>query len=779
MYSLNELDFNLVKDIYKNYIITNYAKNYVDNFNVNNLDYDTIIRFNNETKEAFDSIIKLGNIDINLKDNLFDILKRLSLQSTLNIEEIISILDLIDTSSSIKRYEKNLKNLLNIEYLKDYFNNISNLDDLKNQINYQVTKDGKILDNASRELFIIRKSLQSLSNRLHTKLNELLSLKSKMLSEPLIVLRDERYCLPFKIEYKNQIKGVIHDTSSSNTTVYIEPEETLQLSNEIENFKAKEKKEIDNILKGLSLLINAKNDILNINLNNIIRLDIIYAKALMGKENNYNFFKINNENKFNLIKVKHPLIDKDKCVPLNISIGKNYDSIIITGPNTGGKTVTLKTTGLIHIMGYLGLMLPLDESSCLGYFENILADIGDKQSIIQNLSTFSSHMKNIKNIIDIANDKSLILLDELGSGTDPKEGASLGIAIIKNLREKGSNLIVTTHYADLKNYAYQEEKISNASVEFDLDTLSPTYKLLMGISGKSNAIDISKKLGIQDEIINSALEIFNSGKSDNDHLISNLENEMNDYNSKKYELEQLLNKAKEEEKKLKEERISLSNKSDQILARARHDADEIVKQAKAKSQELINEIKNMSDRNFKENELAELKYKVRSLDDNTNIEAGEGLNVGDFVKIVKYEKYGTITKYNKNKGLYSVRFGSLEMDFKRSELRLSAKPEKKPEIAKKRNITYNGYISTSDISSSLDLRGKRYEEVKELCDNYLDRASIKGYDEVSLIHGFGTGAVRKAVMEYLKTSKYVESYRYGVEGEGLNGVTICKLKKNK
>ncbi len=772
MYDIKTLEFDKVLDILSNYAKTNYAKKLILETELSN-SYDKIIKLKNYTKEAFDSIIKLSDLPIDNLADVIDSLKRSKLQGVLNERELLNIVNLINNSDNVIKYFKQLNDIrVDVPTLKEIITNLELFKTLKINITLAINEEGIVVDNASKELFVVRRSLKSLENRLRAKLNELLQTKASMLTEPLIVQRDGRMCLPVKIEYKNSFKGVVHDLSSSNTTAYIEPEATLETANQIDSYLAEEKKQVQIILKNLSLLVGAEADGLINNLEILTQLDIIFAKALMAKDLGYNDVNLDDKEAFDIKKAKHPLIDRDKCVPIDCEIGKKYSVIIITGPNTGGKTVAIKTIGLLHLMVYNGMMVPAASDSRFGFFDDILADIGDEQSIEQSLSTFSSHMTNIVNIINNISFKSLVLLDELGSGTDPKEGSGLAISIIDYLKKAGSRVIATTHYSELKNYAYNNEGIINASVEFNTDTLMPTYRLLLGVPGKSNAIEIAKRLGLNEEIISMARNELNNISTESSNLIGNLEEEMTKLRKQQEELDKEKKMYANLVYEVNKEKVDLVKRTDKIINDAKNKANDILKDAKEEASGLINEIKNMSEENFKEHQLAELTRKARSLEIKEQEEAlfNEQLNVGDYVYIKTYQKYGTINKIKGEK--YFVNIGQFQMDFKRSELQLSAKPVEKP----KKETKLSGYNPASHASLSLDLRGKRYEEVKTLMDDYIDQAIYGNLQQVSIIHGFGTGAIRKAVQEYLKTCPYVKSYRYGGEGEGLNGVTIVYLK---
>ena len=772
MYDYKTLEFPKILEILSKYAKTNYAKELILESNAPS-DILDIIRLQNETKDAYLALVKMGDIPLGGLYQIKDALRRAKAGGVLTIEELLNVVGLLDCATNVEKYMKSLDTIkLDIPYIKKYVSELVFPQALKTNITLAISTEGRVNDNASRELFMVRRSLASLENRLRSKLNELLSSKASMLTEALIVQRDGRMCLPVKIEYKNTFKGIVHDVSSSNTTAYIEPESTLETANQIDSYIAEEKKQVQIILKNLSLLVGAEADSLLSNLENLTLLDIIFAKALMGKELGYNNAKVEDRQYFNLKRAKHPLLDPNTAVPIDCELGSKYSVIIITGPNTGGKTVALKTIGVLHFMAYLGMMVPASEDSIFGYFTDILADIGDEQSIEQSLSTFSSHMTKIVDILSKVSFTSLVLLDELGSGTDPKEGSSLAIAIIEYLKQAGTRVISTTHYSELKNYAYRNECISNASVEFNTETLMPTYRLLMGVPGKSNAIEIASRLGLSKTIIDEAKKELSNTSSESSALIGNLEEEMTSLRKEQEELEFKIKEYEDKINELKLSKLDLVKKTDKIIHDAKEEAKKIINDAKEESNKLIEEIKNLSDENFKEHELIALKTKAKNLevkDDQEEI-FDEELHVGDYVYVKPYEKYGSISDIKKGK--YYVNLGQFAIEFKKNELQLAAKPEPK----KKRELKLSGYNPASHATLSLDLRGKRVEEVAYLMDQYLDQAILGNLEQVSIIHGFGTGAVRKAVQEYLKKCPYVKKYRYGGEGEGLNGVTIVYLK---
>lgn len=771
-YDLNTLEFNKVLEELSKFASTNYAKRRISELTPF-ASYEEILESSNETKCAFDACVKLSNIPLGGLYDVLDYIKRARIGSILSEQELLDIVGLIDCSNNALKYFKQLDGIkVDTTVFEKYYSKINIPSVLKTNINLAIGDDARVLDNASRELFMIRRNIISLNNRLKAKLNEILTTRASQLTESLIVQRDGRMCVPVKIEHKNTFKGILHDISSSNTTAYIEPESCVETANQIESYKAMEKKEIAQILKSLSLLVASEADVLTENLEALTSLDVIYAKALMAKAYDYNDVKILDKQSFNIKKCKHPLIDREKVVPIDIELGNKFNAIVITGPNTGGKTVALKTVGLLHVMVMCGMMVPAASDSEFGIFDEILVDIGDEQSIEQSLSTFSAHMSKVIRIIENTSFKSLVLLDELGSGTDPKEGSSLAITIIDQLKSIGAKIIATTHYSDLKNYAYNSEGVCNASVEFNTNTLMPTYRLLLGVPGKSNAIEISKRLGLPDKIIEDAKSHIESTSSTSSLMLQNLEEEMTSLREKEEELARKIEEQENLISKLNKEKFDLAKQTSKIIDDAKKEARKIIEKSKEDANQLLDEIKNLSSSAYKEHELADLKHKARNInvkDEEENV-FDEELVVGDYVYVKTYDKNGTIIKIKKDK--YSVNIGQFTMDFTKKELIKAQKPQEK----KKRETRMSGYNPASHAALSLDLRGKRYEEVNYLMDQYLDQAILGNLETVNIIHGFGTGTIRNAVQEYLKKCPYVKKYRYGVEGEGLNGVTVVYLK---
>ena len=578
-------------------------------------------------------------------------------------------------------------------------------------------------------------------------------------------------CLCVKAEYKNVLKGVIHDESASKTTVYIEPFSALEIANRIVSYKEEEKTEIAKILAQLSNVAFAYELEIKNNFNNLIALDIIFAKALYAISIDAYKPSINEMGIIDIKKARHPLIDRQKCVPIDIKLGEDYEAIIITGPNTGGKTVAIKTCGLLTLMMQAGLLIPASFDSKMAVFDNVFSDIGDEQSIEQSLSSFSAHMTKVIRILNELTNNSLVLLDELGSGTDPKEGSNLAISIVEYLLNKKSRVIVTTHYADLKAFAYDKDNIINASVEFDTKTLRPTYKLLLGVPGRSNAITIARGLGLNEEIINRSIELNETNHTDLSLMLSKLDDQNSILSEQiaKYEKENLalnerLAKLQAKELKLEAEYASFINK-------AKKEANEIIVKAQEDALALISEIEKKHE-NFKEHELAELKHKARQLEVNdVDTPTITDFKVGDEVFVKGWQRNGKITKINKDK--YEVLVGNFTVTFTKNELSV-AKTVTKP-VTKPKKYNSPGPVK-KEAKLECDLRGFRYEEVAPELDRFIDKAYLAGLSQIYVIHGFGTGAVRKACYEFFKKCPHVKSTRFGGEGEGLNGVTVVYLK---
>lgn len=769
MYDLKVLEYDKVLKQIEPFCVTSYAKERLLAL-VPSGDTNEVDSKNSETAEAIKVLVKYANLPFSNYHNVLEALNLAEKGGILSALDILDVITLINTSLEVNKFFNNIFNADKDTYpkLSNYNNNLVNMSKLRNMLTLAVSNDGNILDQASKNLFQIRRRLSQTENKLRQTLNQIIASNITKLTEPLIAIRDNRMCLPVKIEYKNTFKGILHDISSSNNTCYIEPEECFVISSSIDNIKEEEKEEINKILAELSLLIKSNYDSLINNLDILTALDVIFAKAMYSKD--YPRPLLAKDYSFSLNNVCHPLISKDTVVPISIKMTKNDAVIIITGPNTGGKTVTLKTVGLLSAMVQSGIFPNSKKESIYYVFKNIRADVGDEQSIEESLSTFSSHITKIKDILDNDLANSLVLLDEVGSGTDPKEGSALAISIINYIKSRGAKAIITTHYTDLKNYAYKTENVLNASVEFNINTLKPTYKVLLGVPGQSNALDIASNLGLNKSIIEEARQSL-SHEVINEEVV-NLEKRMEEIAKKEEELDSQEAEFKAQQQAFLAAKLKLEQDREKILLSAKKEADNLIEKAKEDAKDLITKLKEMQGSSFKEHVLADLKNKVNTLSsaDISINPLKEKLNVGDFVKIIPYKQVGKILSINKDK--YKVNFGQFTMDFKEKDLiKTLVKEEKTP-----RKTKLQGYNRVEGASMRLDLRGKRYEEVKDLLEDFIDKAVLANYEQVTIIHGYGQGVIRNRVQDLLKHNPNVKSFRYGGEGEGLNGATVVMLK---
>lgn len=770
------LEFNKVLNLLLPYCQTNLGKQHALEIKPTN-ELSTINTMLNEVECAYDSTVKYGDLPLGSFKDIKNATMRAQIGGVLSPEELVDISGTLYCSRNILKYFQDLgNNKINYSALNDYVSNIKSIKKLEDDINSMISPDLRINDNASMELFKIRRKLKMEETHLRNYMNSMLSSKASMFQENLIASRDGHLTLPVRAEYKNQIKGIVRDSSSSGTTYYIEPDEAYKISVLIEQIKVDEKNEEQQILRSLSLIIASNAEQILLNLENIVALDLIFAKAKYALNHNMVKPNINDEGIIDIKAGAHPLIDDTIVVKNDVKLGIDYDTIIITGPNTGGKTVLLKMVGLITLMMQSGMFVPCKEGTNLNVFDNIFSDIGDEQSIEQSLSTFSSHMTNISKIINEFTYNSLVLLDEVGSGTDPKEGASLAISIIDYLTKKGGRVITTTHYSDLKAFAYNNPRIINASVEFQVETLKPTYKLQIGVAGRSNAILIAKRLGLNEDVLNEAQRVFDDSSSDTSALINKIDEENEKISAIKQDYIHKINEYNQKLAELNRSRHEIEANYDNIVANAKKEASLILDEAKSKSEEILKELNKLKDdKYFEEHKLASLKHDVRNLSVNDKEEKlfNDKINVGDLVYIKSYQTTGEVKKIKNDK--YEVQCGRFTMTFNLNEISLESHQVTKPKKeVKKKSTTL--VTKTSSAKMTLDLRGYRYEEVASALDKFIDDAYLANMPQVYVIHGFGTGAVRDAVYKYLKKSSYVKSYRFGGEGEGLNGCTVVYLK---
>jgi len=662
--------------------------------------------------------------------------------------------------------------------LDNLFNNLYINPNVENTIYKSIIDENTFSDDASKELYSIRKNLRSKENEIRNKLNSFMH--SKYLQEPIITVRNNRFVIPVKDEYRQEIKGFVHDISSSGSTIFIEPISVFDLNNDLSNLKNEENLEIEKILQKLSSLFFEITDSIKNDINLIGIIDFIFAKAKYSNSINASQPTIGNEKFINLIDAWHPLLDQNSAIKNTISIGNNYTSLIITGPNTGGKTVTLKTAGLLCLMALSGLHIPAKENSYIYFFDNIFTDIGDEQSISASLSTFSSHMSNISYILEETTKDSFVLLDELGSGTDPLEGSALAISILEYLHSIGTVTLATTHYPELKQYALITNGFMNASVEFNVDTLSPTYKLLIGVPGTSNAFAISKKLGISETILSRAKEFINNDNIHIEDLLTSIYKDKKIIEEEKKEIEENYLKSKILKENLENELSSLNSskksyideaksKAKEILLSAKEDANDLIKQIeKSNNTKSANEIRNTINKKIDKLSIKKEETKKISL-------KLSDLTIGMEVFIPSISQTGTILSASKESNI-QVQLPLGKMFFNINQLELSNNTSTTNNTNTKKDYSKNREFKPKAISSEINVIGQNVDEACFLIDKYLDNCYLSGLNNTRIVHGKGTGALRDGIHKFLKTHPHVKSFRIGTFGEGEMGVTIVELK---
>ncbi|MCF7926010.1 MAG: endonuclease MutS2 [Candidatus Izimaplasma sp.] len=768
-FSTTRLEFDKIKKLIKSYTETKQGSALIDTItpSSNPLKINKLL---GETAHAKTIINVYQKAPFGGIRDIRDTLKKAKIDSKLLAKDFLDIIGLIDAVSTNIRFYKQVKeNEIQEENLDPYYESLKPTKALKDDINRVITVDGEIKSNASKTLENIRNSIQTNRRRVNQKLDSILSKESSKLADQLITMRHDRAVVPVKLSEKNNFKGAIIDYSSSGETVYMEPYSVAEINNKISTLELEERQEIDRILRELTRKIGKEHDILKHNFDTLSYLDLVFAKGQFAFEFECTLPIITKE-EVRLNMARHPLIPPKEVVPNNIRLNKQERIMIITGPNTGGKTVALKTLGLLSIMVQSGLLIPVQQDSKTIIFENIYADIGDEQSIEQSLSTFSSHMSNIINIIDHISEDSLVLLDELGSGTDPKEGASLAIAILDYLIPKKAYIIATTHYPELKAYAYDKAEILNASVEFDVDTLSPTYKLLLGTPGKSNALLISDRLGLNQSIIENAKSNVLTSQTEVSDLINKLEKQGNKLEEERRKLEakerELANKIKDTtdlRKELEAEKRTLKEK-------IKVKESDLLRETKEKAENLIEEIEALHKKDqIKEHELAKLKYKIKTLHEEeyeSSSTTNHTYSPGDTVNILKFNRNGTLLEQLKS-GKWLIEMGALKSEFSEEEFEFVGRKKKTPTSAPKKSRKKSKYVS-----STLDLRGLRYEEAQAKVDKYIDDCLLANKPFATIIHGYGTLTLRKLVKKYLDKHPQVKNHRDGEGSEGGKGVTV-------
>ena len=742
------------------------------------------------TRDALSRLFKKGGISFGGNKPVGRALSSLEIGSCLSSAELLVIAGLLENANRIKSYGRKDRDDLPTDTLDEFFNAIEPLTFLSEEIRRCILGEDEFADDASPALKHIRRSKLIINERIHSQLNQMVngSLRT-YLQDAVVTMRNNRYCIPVKAEYKNQVSGMIHDQSSTGSTLFIEPAAVVEMNNQLKELDLKEREEIEKILATLSSNTAEHIDAIAGNQKILTELDFIFAKGSLALEQNATEPVFNTNHYLNIRKGRHPLLDKKKVVPIDISLGKDFDLLIVTGPNTGGKTVSLKTVGLFTLMGQAGLHIPAADRSELSVFTNVFADIGDEQSIEQNLSTFSSHMKNIVTILKEADRNSLCLFDELNAGTDPTEGAALAIAILSTLHDKEIRTMATTHYSELKVFALSTPFVENACCEFDVETLSPTYRLLVGIPGKSNAFAISSKLGLSEDIINKAREQISEEKESFEDLLTSLEQsritiekEQAEIAAYKAEIAALKNKLEKKSEKIDETR-------DRILREANEQARNILQEAKATADETIRVFQKAGpNASMKDLEKARsgLRDKISQKNEKLAMkqEKPKGkelkpnqIKLGDSVKIVSMGLKGTVNSLPDNKGNLYVMCGIMRTQTNIKDLALIDEPTITTPALTRSNTGKIKMSKSFSVSTEINLLGKTVDEALAELDKYLDDAYLAHLPSVRIVHGKGTGALRKAVQDYLRRVKYVKSFRLGEFGEGDAGVTIAEFKK--
>lgn len=766
-----KLEFDKILLELRKFAVSDLAKQEVEHLSPST-EKTEIERLLSETQEAKLMIIRYDQTPMTGVLNIKEAIRKAHVGSMLSIDELLRIVSHQEAVVRSLNFIKKVRSLeIDCDHLVDYYDRLVSLASLKKAITDVIDQKGDIIDTASVTLAQIRKKIKITEDRIENKMNSLLRSEANKLTDNIITIRNNRLVLPVKAEHKNNFKGVVHDTSSSGETYFIEPLSCFTMNNELQTLFVEEQREIEKILQALTDRVREHTEDLKSNLEIFTYLDIVFAKAKYAIEYDCHQPLLLDQG-ISLLNARHPLIPKETVVGNNIQF-HTYRHIIITGPNTGGKTVVLKTLGLLSLMLQSGMLIPVDEGSKTMIFNHIFADIGDEQSIEQSLSTFSSHISKIIHIINHATENSLILLDEVGSGTDPKEGASLAISIINHLRKKQLYSMVTTHYSELKTYAYDLDDTVNASVEFDIDTLRPTYKLKIGIPGTSNAIDIASRLGLQKEIIEAAKKVSLSFDTDISKLIKKLEQQSLELDEEINQYHQKANDLEAEKNKLEQMIVDEKIKQNKRLKALEEEQKEILKKHEDKALKLIDELNQLrKNPGFKDHVLAELKHETKALrpeEKGYQKVSQHDIGVGDRILVIPYQRQGVINKALP-KQKYEVLMGTLSMTVEEKDLEYIDSPEPEKQSG-------SGTVTkTSTAKVELDLRGMRYLEAVDALDQFVDSCLINNLEFAYVIHGYGTGALMKAVKEYVAKSNQIKSSRSGGPNEGGKGVTVINFK---
>ena len=793
--TLYKLEFHKVKELVKAYATTEGGKVKIDQL-MPETTLNAVTHLQKETADALLMSVKKGKLPLSQLKPVVPILKRVEIGAILSGGELLVVRDALRMTRKAKSYYQDaISNGEVYEVIGPYFEALSPQNHVEREISRCIVSPEEIADDATPELSRIRKQKLTLGNRIKESLQQIIrsSHYQDMIQDPVVTLRQDRYCIPVKVEYKSQFKGIVHDQSATGATVFIEPMTVVEIGNELKGLETKEQEEIEKILIELTNSVMPYTEEIAFSYDELILLDSIFARSEFSLKYDCREPKLNDKGYIELKRARHPLLAKEQVVPIDVRLGKEFTTLLITGPNTGGKTVTLKTLGLFSLMAAIGLQIPAAEGSEVAVFEGIYADLGDEQSIEQSLSTFSAHMTNIVSILNEMSLNSLILLDELGSGTDPIEGAALAMSILEHLRKQQIRTVATTHYSELKLYALSTEGVENASCEFDVKSLRPTYRLLIGVPGKSNAFAISMKLGLPEYLIEDAKVYLEKENVKMEDILVDLEQskrmaEIESERAQTYRLE--AERLKEE---IQKERSKLDKAKKKIMERAELKAKELLKEAEEEADRALKEVRAAARKaqvvidehglqEAKQNMSETLKKqhkRASKLTGKVPTKALTSVAVGEEVMVTSLMQKGVVTKAPDKNGMVEVRMGIMPMKVKLSDLQRVQ--EEKVESVKTNKTKQKGQISynvrkTQTISTEIDVRGLMVDEAWPVVDKYLDDAYLSGLKQVTVIHGKGTGALRAGIMQRLKKHPHVEAQRPGTFGEGDMGVTVVTIK---
>lgn len=781
---LQILEFNRIIERLQSLAITAPAKEEAANL-LPSGDFDTVKLALKQTLVLADILRVKGQLPLTDFMDVRPSTKRLHIRANLNAKELGNLLLVLTLADDVNGFMEEVDGV-DLSAIEEIIAKLAVPEQLFKELEKSLDYDGEVLDSASTALARLRHDLQSneedIKNRMdgYTRGNS-----SEYLSEAIVTIRDDRYVIPVRQEYRGKFGGVVHDQSASGQTLFIEPKAVLNLNNRQQNLLAQERQEIHRILRHLSNLAREEIGTLNRIAAALTQLDFLQAKAKLAKEMKASEPKLTTDHSFDLLQARHPLIDPQKVIPNDIRLGTKFDTMLLTGPNTGGKTITLKTAGLLQLMAQSGLFIPVAEGSNVGVFKQIYADIGDEQSIEQSLSTFSSHINDIIAIMKNVNEDTLVLIDEIGAGTDPEEGASLAISILDFLRKKKAKIMVTTHYPELKLYGYNRPRTTNASMEFDLKTLSPTYHLQIGIPGHSNAFAIARHLGMREDVVKNAQSLMKDTDSDINKMIERLNAQTKAATTARNHLETSLDRSQKLEQKLQDALDWYNQRVQKQLDFAQERANEVVAKRRKKADQIIKKLEQEQKNGHlvQENKIIDAKGQLNSLERQANNLAHNKVlqrekrrhhvSVGDRVKVLSYDQYGTITK-KLTEHDYEVQMGIIKVKVSDRDIEKAGTESSSQKKATVRATSAS--LRRSNAHSELDLRGQRYDEAMTNLDRYIDSALLAGLEIVTIIHGIGTGAIRKGVWQYLRSSNHVKSFNYAPANEGGNGATIVRLK---